>query len=610
MAQMIPPTPGEDDDEAMRQGELDVFKRLEEYTPHNWIALHSLRLKTHKFKKSAEADFVLITDKGVLVIEVKGGKNNRNEKGQWVQAKKGKKDRISNEGPFKQAMGAYFAIEKYIKNTDHKVLIDHIPWGWGVIMPHCVLTQPADDPEIDPEMLLDQKGFPEGLIEWVTNLVEYWRVDYNRKNHRKRGYGHKLRDNLPTETRVLLVELLRPRFEVYMGLGQATRQAEQNIIKLTEKQCLHLLTARSNPRALLEGSAGTGKTLLAFEFAMECAQKGEKILLVCYNVNLAYMLQKKANERPDISSITIKNFHQLVKHIRMMASLDTPFTSDWESFNKNCFDLVAEALDVVGDDGLFDRIILDEGQDLMSEEFLNVLDLLLKDGLSPSFNDPIKGGKWFVAMDKAQLLYAENFEEKALKRLERCMPAMLQLDENCRNTRPVASHVYGFSHAGSCQVMNVEGPEPIIDYFKNEKTFIELLKTYINDTLIEYAKVDQLPNDIALLTARKDLIPDVLFQTRFINSPLKRYKDAKQTDVIWETIHGFKGLEASTVILIGVEELEEEKSRQLMYVGGSRARTRLIWLLPEMCARSVQKGLVFIQKQFVEDAVGSKNIIT
>ncbi len=217
-------------------------------------------------------------------------------------------------------MGAYFAIENYLKNAGNKELIERLPWGWGVVMPHCIPELPTDDPEIDPEMLLDQKQFPEGLVDWASNLVEYWREDYGKKNLRKLRRGHNLQNGLPPATRDELKELLRPRFECYTGLGQATREAEQHLIRLTEKQCQHLLAARGNPRALLEGAAGTGKTLLAFEFAKECAAKKEKVLLVCYNVNLARLLQAKAADIPEMVNVTIDNYHQLVKRLRKQAA--------------------------------------------------------------------------------------------------------------------------------------------------------------------------------------------------------------------------------------------------------------------------------------------------
>jgi hypothetical protein len=45
--------------------------------------------------------------------------------------------------------------------------------------------------------------------------------------------------------------------------------------------------------------------------------------------------------------------------------------------------------------------------------------------------------------------------------------------------------------------------------------------------------------------------------------------------------------------------------RQLMYVGGSRARTRLIWLLPDDCSDAVQAGLLEIQKQLADATIKS-----
>ncbi len=78
MALMIPPAPAEAGDKPVPQGELDVFEQLKTNTPDYSVVLHSLRLKTHEFKKSGEADFVAITHKGVLVSEVKGGENHRN----------------------------------------------------------------------------------------------------------------------------------------------------------------------------------------------------------------------------------------------------------------------------------------------------------------------------------------------------------------------------------------------------------------------------------------------------------------------------------------------------------------------------------------------------
>ena len=592
MAKMFPPTIVSTDEASPPQGEIDVFEKLAKDAPNDWIVLHSIRLKTHEYKKSGEADFVVITDRGVLVLEVKGGNNFRNEDHQWVQRKSGEKDRISNESPFGQAAGAYFALRTYLKKTECRELVERNPWGWGVVFPHCVVNLPNNDPEFDLDMLLDQKKFPEDLTEWINKLIEYWKVDYSNRNFRKHSHDRKLQDSIPERSKAKLLEALRPRFTYYSGLGQITRQAEQSLLRLTEKQCLHLLTARNNDRTLIEGAAGTGKTFLAFEFAKERATAGERILMVCFNANLANALNRQAEKDSKDTTLSIVNYHQLIRLIRKKAGLKSKFVEDWTAFNESCFEQIIEALEIVGEQVLYDRIIMDEGQDLMSDDFLNVLDVLLKGGLFPSRDRSNQGGKWLIAMDRAQIMYSKNFSQAAFDNIGKCSPAKLTLTENCRNTRPVALHVYGFSKSGSCDVISTEGPDPVIDYYKSGKELTQLLRSYINTTLLEYSKIDKPANHIALLTTRKELIPEYLFEESALSRPLKKYLQAEEGNVIWETVHGFKGLEASTVIMIGLDEFNDDRNRLLMYVGGSRAKTQLIWLLPSSASEDVQKHLI------------------
>jgi len=57
----------------MSAAEEAVRTALESTCPPDWVILHSLWLKNHAFKAHAEVDFVVITDRAVLLIEVKGG---------------------------------------------------------------------------------------------------------------------------------------------------------------------------------------------------------------------------------------------------------------------------------------------------------------------------------------------------------------------------------------------------------------------------------------------------------------------------------------------------------------------------------------------------------
>lgn len=68
--------------------------------------------------------------------------------------------------------------------------------------------------------------------------------------------------------------------------------AEEEIVSLTANQYKCIDQLEDNPRCLIKGSAGTGKTLLAIESAKKYASCGEKVALFCYNNLLARWLQQ------------------------------------------------------------------------------------------------------------------------------------------------------------------------------------------------------------------------------------------------------------------------------------------------------------------------------
>ena len=64
------------------------------------------------------------------------------------------------------------------------------------------------------------------------------------------------------------------------------REAEQ-LIQVTEEQCEALADLEINPRMIVHGSAGTGKTILAQELAKRFEANGRTVLLLFYNKGIA-----------------------------------------------------------------------------------------------------------------------------------------------------------------------------------------------------------------------------------------------------------------------------------------------------------------------------------
>ena len=86
-------------------GEQQVFNYLGEVnvSSHD-VALHSLNMTRHKNKRWSEMDFLLVSLRGILVVEVKGGSVSCSD-GMWEYS--GKKTRLS---PAAQVKENYFTL--------------------------------------------------------------------------------------------------------------------------------------------------------------------------------------------------------------------------------------------------------------------------------------------------------------------------------------------------------------------------------------------------------------------------------------------------------------------------------------------------------------------
>ena len=86
--------------------------------------------------------------------------------------------------------------------------------------------------------------------------------------------------------------------------------AEERRKQLTEEQFALLYDLQDNLKMLVPGCAGSGKTMIAAKKAQLLAQQGLRVLLTCYNENLASWLKSSdfAHE-----NIRIVHFHGLCR---------------------------------------------------------------------------------------------------------------------------------------------------------------------------------------------------------------------------------------------------------------------------------------------------------
>ncbi len=120
-----------------------------------------------------------------------------------------------------------------------------------------------------------------------------------------------------------LVDFLRGDFEFCIKKGTEAKELQDEILRLTSEQIRCLESLRGNRRCFFSGAAGTGKTVLAVEFAKRNARNGDRVLFLCFNRLLAYKLNMELGEFSD--RITVDNFHHYLEELALRSSLREEF---------------------------------------------------------------------------------------------------------------------------------------------------------------------------------------------------------------------------------------------------------------------------------------------
>ena len=80
-------------------------------------------------------------------------------------------------------------------------------------------------------------------------------------------------------------------FRLIPALGRQLEADEEKLIRLTEEQSRLLEYLEDHDRCLIEGVAGSGKTLLAVQQIERFAKEGKRTLFVCFNKALCHWVR-------------------------------------------------------------------------------------------------------------------------------------------------------------------------------------------------------------------------------------------------------------------------------------------------------------------------------
>lgn len=367
-------------------------------------------------------------------------------------------------------------------------------------------------------------------------------------------------------------------------------------IYLTQQQ-KRLIEHTPNSWRRVKGSAGSGKTLVVVQKAVNIANADKKVLIVCFNKTLKRYIKDQLNNTFkdfDWNLIEYNHFHGFAKLFVEENGLEVKSNGNFEEYEKNLIELVLKLQNDCQNvkNRKYDAILIDEAQDFKKEWFDILLYFL-------SENNEIL----LVADDKQNLYdrdvswikesmggYGYQFKGvwgilKESKRSWR-LPNLIQKTNNFFELflkKYLIEHPdknFGdFLNLQTTINENILDFQPLIwENINKDNLHIKILhycKSFINE---KYK-----PKDITILVLNKNIGNDVKF---FLSNKGVNTKDMfsskedfslNNDEITISTINSFKGMENKIIIFVS-EDINNIQNDFKTYVALTRAKEALVVL--------------------------------
>lgn len=566
---MIPRTIGDD----APPGERAVFAALRDAPrTDDWVVFHSLEIARHVSQVQGEADFVVVAPgQGILVIEVKSHESiEADGEGRWRYGSRAWVTR----SPFEQASSAQHSIIEYLQSKGAG------PVGYPVF--HAAWLTQLSKTKFAPSIgwhdwqLLDAADLANGnaaaaVIRALTHANTHLAESVS-------GYRRVAgQPDAPHADRI--VEMLTPRFVAELSAKELARRREAEQAQFTAEQVKVLDVVGTNPRLLVEGPAGSGKTWVAAEAARRACVAGKRTLVVVFNRLIEARLAELCGE-----GLEVRRIHSLMAQVvdRHVGKNEARRKLESGRVEPEWYDqtLPEQALEAALELGpQYDYLVVDEAQDVALEQYLDVLDALLVGGL--------EGAPVFITGDfEHQVIYRRHADDDEVTDARATvlsrMPGLmtLRLDKNVRTTPEVARFVAELIGEPTLYSEHRRSDDDRVSVERHAFTTLDEQLRLLADAVERIMSEPFTVRELVILSsyARErsavgQALADPTADARLTSRLGTGIEDP--TRIRWGSIHEFKGLEAPAVILTDVD-LSKEYHRDLLYVGASRATDRLV----------------------------------
>lgn len=529
-------------------GEQELYSALKNSPAgSNWVVLHSLEIAKHVKQVQGEADFVVLAPGlGVLVLEVKAARSVERLADGWRLG-----NEFSKKGPFKQASEAKHSIMKHlgVKGVDtYKVPFVHAVW-----FTHLPRKDIPSSIEWTDTQLLTKEDKKLDIVEVMARRIADLTDELGISFPAQRASVEDLRK---------IEDALSPKFIATQAPADRKQEIQRFLDLALDEQKNRAKLVLSLPRVMLRGLAGTGKTFIALHAAREAQERGETTLFVCYNGALAKELKAQL---ADSQQVKVTSLHSLMLEV---AEVEPPQGQHADWWAKKLPEIALSKVEQASNRYKFARLIMDEGQDIGTDEYLLFLDALMLNGL--------KGSNLLVCGDfEHQDLFADG--QECLANITAAVPDLVvpePLAINCRNTIEVGQFVQAYLELepgyedyrkdqsdGSADIIPLKGDEQIPS----------AVATTLKKLLLRYE-----PGDIVVLSTARQALGAVMEHLKQESTPIRV---GRANTIRWGTIQEFKGLEAFAIVHVEFDE-PAIASLESVYVGGTRSLNDYVWIVP------------------------------
>jgi len=361
-------------------------------------------------------------------------------------------------------------------------------------------------------------------------------------------------------------------------------------VKLLDNEQEILALKMGEGHRLIFGVAGSGKTVLLIARARILAKRHPewKILVLCFNKRLKMLLFHLLNPQDYDADITINNYHAWARSY--ILSADNEYSRLYleaeekarrenefdEFFNETVPNLLTDMLTALGDDKItYDAILIDEAQDFEDIWFKSIMQVL------NSRSDSL-----LITCDGLQGIYArKRFTWSSVgiqargrvRRFQKSYRTPIEIGFVAQETLPQAIKELIGKFDEFLATQEFIGTHGIFEFILSRTRDEEYRK--LADKISNLLKT---PQEILVLFKYnmekrnyKHPFFDYLRQLHINWKDLLEY-DYRTPGLLIGTLHGTKGLEADTIIIPEVNTYKSDQDRQLLYVGMTRTKKKLI----------------------------------